>query len=81
MIKNCGTFHGTIAADHPDGCPVQVHFAEHTLAAFHPGEVAGGGQREVYHAAAAAPWPIRLKLRGDPISSVIRSAISSTWPA
>lgn len=29
--------------------------------------------------AAAAPWPIRLKVRGDPISSVIRSAISSTW--
>ncbi len=31
--------------------------------------------------AAAAPWPSRLKLRGEPISSVIRSAISSTWPA
>ena len=33
--------------DHPDRGPAQMHFAEHTLAAFLPREVAGGGQREV----------------------------------
>ena len=29
---------------------------------------------------APVAWPSRLKLRGEPISAVIRSAISSVWP-
>ncbi len=36
-------------ADHTHRGPAQVCFAEHALAAFHPGEVAGGSQREVHH--------------------------------
>ena len=48
MIKNCGTFHGTIAADHADRGPAEVYFAEHALAPFRPGEVARGGQREMH---------------------------------
>ena len=54
MIRHCGTFHGTIAPTTPTGDSVQVRLAEHTLATFHPREVAGGGQRQVDHRRGAA---------------------------
>ena len=49
MIRNCGTFQGTIAPTTPDRCAVQVHFAEHAVAALGPREVAGDPQGEVDH--------------------------------
>ena len=81
MIKNCGTFHGTIAPTTPTGALRRCTSPSTPWRRSSHGKSRAAASARCISDAAAAAWPSRLKLRGEPISSVIRSAISSMWPA
>ena len=66
--------------DHPDRGPVQVHFAEHAVAPFGPGKVAGDPQGEVDHRhrrgslAQPAETARRAHLVGDQVGHLVEVA-------
>ena len=80
MIRNCGTFHGTIAPTTPTGARRRCTSPNRPCRRSTHGNSRAVAMFRCICANAPVAWPSRLKLRGEPISAVIRSAISSVWP-
>ena len=66
-------------ANDADGRAAHLYLAEQSLPPLHPFEFLGRHQIQVHLRDRPVACPNLLKLRGDPISAVMRSAISSVW--
>ena len=77
MIRFCGTFHGTMMPTTPTGARRRCTSPSTPWRRSAHGKSRATARVRCIIETAAAAWPSRLKLRGEPISSVIRSAISS----
>ena len=77
MIRNCGTFQGTIAPTTPTGARRRWTSPNNPGRRSTHGNSLAAAMLRCIWATAPVPCPNRLKLLGEPISAVMRSAIAS----
>ena len=80
MSRHWGTFHGTIAATTPIGALRRWTSPSQPWRRSCQGNARPTSSANCIIDSGPVAWPSLEKLVGEPISAVMRSAISSTWP-